>query len=585
MNTYVYGTPHGFNFYEKDPVWDRYFQEFYRTDRRGRQLWIKRLDGGFTVYNFLCYGLMDYGHREPVSFFGFSVVCPPVVGNSQGEYALELKKVYAYFNSLFDKMVERRQILEVNEGGIIKYNVAHFSDMPDEVNWLKMQAPKIFSAKDELTFVPYAIDKDRYQPNGVARRHIDADAKNIAGDFRYYGTVAISPDFKRDVQIDFQELEAKSQRVNEELRLISRSLESNVSRLEELGKESEKVRAQIAQFSRQTYDNNERAEARRLDDEYTKIAGYVSEASSKAEKARRKAKDTKVILPSRGSDAARYYKDEADVKVREKEQAPKTVFDKIKPFYIGAGLLGALLIVGVILLFSGGDSETEPDPRPSDGQIDLNRFYSFRDNGDYVGAILYASDFEPEQKSNLINKIGNWVETDYRNVAGFIGSEGVDVDKLKEDFYKKNTATLQALYNAKWNGGSGLFNSFSPLAEDYSDLTGQTGTGSTQVKTGNGLGSIYEKENRDMGKTDEPYVEIFSGNKNVGKFKKGGEIHATPGTKITVTSNRIEEVRCIIKDNETVLPNPTTVGNDEFFIVKKEKGDEGEIKVKVIPTK
>ena len=73
IKTYVYGTPRGFNIYEKDDVYDNYFKDFYISSRRNRRLMIHRQPNGVTTYNFLKYDLLEVGGR-PNAFFGMSLV-------------------------------------------------------------------------------------------------------------------------------------------------------------------------------------------------------------------------------------------------------------------------------------------------------------------------------------------------------------------------------------------------------------------------------------------------------------------------------------------------------------------------------
>ena len=59
ISTYIYGSPHGFNFYERVASLNDYFKSFYISTRKGRRLMVNRKDDGTTVYSFLCYGLME----------------------------------------------------------------------------------------------------------------------------------------------------------------------------------------------------------------------------------------------------------------------------------------------------------------------------------------------------------------------------------------------------------------------------------------------------------------------------------------------------------------------------------------------
>ena len=68
FNTYIYGTPLGFDFNEDIASLKEYFKGLYISSRKGRRLMVNRCDNGETFYNYLRYGLAEKEGR-PNSFF------------------------------------------------------------------------------------------------------------------------------------------------------------------------------------------------------------------------------------------------------------------------------------------------------------------------------------------------------------------------------------------------------------------------------------------------------------------------------------------------------------------------------------
>ena len=59
FNTYIYGTPLGFDFFEDISSLKDYFKGLYISTRKGRRLMVNRRDNGETFYNYLRYGLAE----------------------------------------------------------------------------------------------------------------------------------------------------------------------------------------------------------------------------------------------------------------------------------------------------------------------------------------------------------------------------------------------------------------------------------------------------------------------------------------------------------------------------------------------
>lgn len=139
IKTFVYGTPHGFDFYEKDVAYTDYFKSFYISSRKGRRLMVNRKEDGETTYNYLCYGLREAVVR-PNSFFGMTVVL------DSNSYSSDFNRIIVLFDHFFEKILNEKHILKKNEEGEIQYVVNKFSDNAKDVEWIKINLPKIFSS-------------------------------------------------------------------------------------------------------------------------------------------------------------------------------------------------------------------------------------------------------------------------------------------------------------------------------------------------------------------------------------------------------------------------------------------------------
>lgn len=148
IKTFVYGTPHGFDFYEKDAVYTEYFKGFYISSRKGRRLMINRRDNGETTYNYLRYELREVEVR-PNSFFGMTIVL------DEGRYCPNFNKILEWFDYIFEKVLNEKSIFKRNEDGEIQYAINRFDDCISEVEWIKSNLPKIFSQAAGTNILQY----------------------------------------------------------------------------------------------------------------------------------------------------------------------------------------------------------------------------------------------------------------------------------------------------------------------------------------------------------------------------------------------------------------------------------------------
>lgn len=153
IKTYIYGVPHGFDFYEKDANLNNYFKGFYISSRRGRRLMVNRQENGETIYSYLQYGLKEVERQPLHSFFGMSLVVDDY------QYCPNFKVLLEWFDYLFNKLVKEQRIIKKNEDGVLCYVIHKFEEVSDEVNWLKNIIPNIITKSEQADDVKVEISK------------------------------------------------------------------------------------------------------------------------------------------------------------------------------------------------------------------------------------------------------------------------------------------------------------------------------------------------------------------------------------------------------------------------------------------
>lgn len=153
IRTYIYGVPHGFDFYEKDANLNNYFKGFYISSRRGRRLMVNRQENGETIYSYLQYGLKEVERQPLHSFFGMSLVVDDY------QYCPNFKVLLEWFDYLFNKLVKEQRIIKKNEDGVLCYVIHKFEEVSEEVNWLKSNIPNIITKSGQADDVRVEISK------------------------------------------------------------------------------------------------------------------------------------------------------------------------------------------------------------------------------------------------------------------------------------------------------------------------------------------------------------------------------------------------------------------------------------------
>lgn len=203
IDTYIYGTPKGFDFYEADAQQLGYFRSFYVSARRDRRLMVNRRADGKTIYSFLCYNTCEVSEPNEAGrmhgFFG----CSMVVDGYQ--YCADLGELFKWFDTLFERLLSRGKLLFLNQTGIIQYKCRKFSEQAEEVEWLKALLPRIFTS-NELRLSQYDssfVDEDAVR---TVCCNINTPKSKILSYLKKYRWFAISPSFEESQELNIYEL-------------------------------------------------------------------------------------------------------------------------------------------------------------------------------------------------------------------------------------------------------------------------------------------------------------------------------------------------------------------------------------------
>ncbi len=213
FNTYIYGTPLGFDFYEDVASLKEYFKGFYISSRKGRRLMVNRRDDGETFYNYLRYGLAEKEGR-PNSFFGMSI------SMDNNEYAHDFKEIFDWFDYLFDKLVDRGSLFFVNAGNVIQYKIAKFKDNAEEIQWLKNNIPNLFTKAQGVKLLEYDSTFTTSSSGQIRCFNDETSTTKVLEAFKKCRWIALSPNFKPEeepIEIDPFDIESQLNKFTQQL--------------------------------------------------------------------------------------------------------------------------------------------------------------------------------------------------------------------------------------------------------------------------------------------------------------------------------------------------------------------------------
>ena len=184
--TFIYGVPHGFDFYEKDAEFNDYFKGFYISSRRGRRLMINRRDNGETIYSYLRYGLKEVDRQPLHSFFGMSLV----IDNYQ--FCPNFKVLLEWFDYLFNKLVNEHNVIKINDDGVLHYVIHKFDENSSDVEWLKSNLPNILTQAGQTEIVNYDSSYADGKAGQVVSFNQPVGEKRLLDTFKKYRWISVS---------------------------------------------------------------------------------------------------------------------------------------------------------------------------------------------------------------------------------------------------------------------------------------------------------------------------------------------------------------------------------------------------------
>ena len=190
-----------------------YFERFYRTNRRGRMLFVNRRNDGSTIYSFLVYGLVESGGRQN-AFFGTSFI---LRGN---QFVTDLKALYNLFNFEVDQLVARRRVIEAVNNRL-KYLIGDFKSVEDVLNDYLNSILRGLSNFDTEYYTPDFKDNNSGQ---IALKNIDTPTRELTNVFKTTRWLAVSPYFKPDeprIEVDLGDLNMQYTSSLEQLTLMA----------------------------------------------------------------------------------------------------------------------------------------------------------------------------------------------------------------------------------------------------------------------------------------------------------------------------------------------------------------------------
>ena len=124
---YIYGVPDGFNMLSGTPDEILYYQLFYDTSKRGREMRINRKTNGETVYSYLIYNLVSCKGREG-AFLGMSIV---FTGDEYCNNPVSLKELFdGVYNEIILKSDDKDKIISSINGAnaIGRFCISRFDE-------------------------------------------------------------------------------------------------------------------------------------------------------------------------------------------------------------------------------------------------------------------------------------------------------------------------------------------------------------------------------------------------------------------------------------------------------------------------
>lgn len=192
---YIYGVPDGFNMLSGTPDEILYYQLFYDTSKKGREMRINRKANGETVYSYLIYNLVSCKGREG-AFLGMSVAFS---GNEYCTNPTALKELFeGIYNEVILKAEDKDKIVVPIDGGnaVGRFCIPKFDERQDMCE--KIGRIIVNNIIGELANSIGTIDNsfDNSKEGRILTLPINADNASITQALRGYTWVSLSTEYK-----------------------------------------------------------------------------------------------------------------------------------------------------------------------------------------------------------------------------------------------------------------------------------------------------------------------------------------------------------------------------------------------------
>lgn len=286
IKTFIYGVPHGFDFYEKDAELNDYFKGFYISSRRGRRLMINRRENGDTIYSYLRYGLKEVDRQPLHSFFGMSLV----VDNYQ--FCPNFKVLLEWFDYLFNKLVNEHSLIKKNEDGILHYVVHKFDENAADVEWLKSNLPNILTQAGQTEIVNYDNSFVDGKAGQVVSFNNPVGENRLLETFKKYRWLSISSEIVErqdvtsgepiEIELNFEELNGKLNEFNQQLLPIAVDIsKGSYADLKRMTDEVQEISTSLTKYIPTIDDPEEKEKFGGLDSKYDSLKGSIGTLLSK----------------------------------------------------------------------------------------------------------------------------------------------------------------------------------------------------------------------------------------------------------------------------------------------------------------
>lgn len=286
--TFIYGVPHGFDFYEKDAEFNDYFKGFYISSRRGRRLMINRRDNGETIYSYLRYGLKEVDRQPLHSFFGMSLV----IDNYQ--FCPNFKVLLEWFDYLFNKLVNEHNIIKFNDDGVLYYVIHKFDENSFDVEWLKSNLPNILTQAGQTEIVSYDTSFADGKAGQVVSFNKPVGESRLLNTFKKYRWISVSSEIveKEDnvgivtdfgtIELNYEELNRKLNEFNQQLLPIAVDIsKGSYADLKRMSEEVIEINSSLVKYLPTIDDLEEKEKFGGLESKYDSLKDSIGTLMSK----------------------------------------------------------------------------------------------------------------------------------------------------------------------------------------------------------------------------------------------------------------------------------------------------------------